>query len=214
MAGMKNMSLSELRLLFIHTRVQYLCLNYLDEENMDKFKYNSLCDYCEMKLDISGGKRGNVVTQSCKAHFVQCSGVGWLCRARQRLINMTHIHWESHGKMTTKKIYNMILMHILKNQQPKDAVYNIEHFNLQATKKMPHLMKPTQLVEFLICSNYIPFQLTEGIFPVPPSEEFTDAYVPPMKSKIKYENMYGEIVEKGEYGCTPPAWKKKLAKKM
>ena len=95
---------------------------------------------------------------------------------------MTHIHWESEGQMTTKKIYNMILMHTLKNQQPKDAAYNIEHFNLELTKKMPHLVKTTQLAEFLIYSNYIPFQLTEGIFPVPPiGEEFTGAYVPLMK---------------------------------
>ena len=127
---------------------------------------------------------------------------------------MTHIHWESQGQMTTKKIYNMILMHILKNQQPKDAVYSIEHFNLEATKKMPHLMKTTQLAEFFIYSNYIPFQLTEGIFSVPPiGEEFTDAHVPPMKSKIKYENMYGKMVEKEEYGCTPPAWKEQLTEK-
>ena len=116
--------------------------------------------------------------------------------------------------MTTKKIYNMILMHILKNQQPKDAVYNIEHFNLELTKKMPHLMKTTQLAEFLIYSNYISLQLTEGIFPVPPiGEEFTDAYVPPMKSKIKYENKYNERVEKEDNGCTSPAWKEKLTKK-
>ena len=109
---MKNLTTGEMRLLFIHTRVQYLCLNYLDEENMDEFKYKPLCDYCEMKLDMSDGKRGNEleVTPSCKALFVQCSSVGWLCRARQRLINMTHIHWESEGQMITKKIYNMILM--------------------------------------------------------------------------------------------------------
>ena len=70
------------------------------------------------------------------------------------------------------------------------------------------------MAEFLIYSNYIPFQLTEGIFPVPPiGEEFTDAYVPPMKSKIKYEKMYGEMVEKEEYGCTPPAWKEELTEK-
>ena len=132
-------------------------------------------------------KRGNEleVTPSCKALFVQCSGVGSLCRARQRLINMTQIHWESHDQMTTKKIYNMIPIHILKNQQPKDAVYNIEHFNLELTKKMPHLIKTTQLAEFLIYSIYIPFQLTEGIFPVPPfGEKYTDEYVPPMKSKL------------------------------
>ena len=173
MANMKNLTMGEMRLLFIHTRVQYLCLNYLDEENMDEFKYKPLCDYCEMKLDMSGGKRGNEleVTPSCKTLFVQCSGIGWLCRARQRLINATHIHWESEGQMTTKKIYKMILMHILKNQQPKDALYNIEHFNLELTKKMPHLIKTTQLAAFLIYSNYIPFQLTEGIFPVPPIGE-------------------------------------------
>ena len=107
----------------------------------------------------------------------------------------------------------MILMHIMKNQQPKDAVYNIKHFNLELTKKMPHLMKTTQLAEFLIYSNYIPFQLTEELFPVPPfGEEYTDECIPPMKSKIKYENMYGKILE-NEYGCTPPAWKEELAEK-
>ena len=106
MANMKNLTMGEMRLLFIHTRVQYLCLNYLDEENMDEFKYKPLCDYCEMKLDMSGGKRGNEleVAPRCKTLFVQCSGVGWLCRARQRLINATHFHWESDSQMTTKKI--------------------------------------------------------------------------------------------------------------
>ena len=78
-------------------------------------------------------------------------------------------------------------------------------FNI-STKKMPHLMKTTQLAEFPIYSNCMPFKLTEGIFPVPPlEEEFTDEYVPPMKLKIKYENMYGETVKKNEYGWTPPA---------
>ena len=117
--------------------------------------------------------------------------------------------------MTTKKIYKMILMHILKNQQPNDALYNIEHFNLELTKKMPHLIKTTQLAEFLIYSNYIPFQLTEGIFPVPPiGEEFTDAYVPPMKSKMKYENKNNELVETEEYGWIQPGWKEELTKKL
>ena len=32
MANMKNLTMGEMRLLFIHTRVQYLRLNYLDEE--------------------------------------------------------------------------------------------------------------------------------------------------------------------------------------
>ena len=108
-----------------------------------------------MKLDMSAGKGGNEleVAPRCKTLFVQCSGVGCLCRARQKLINATHIHWESEGQMTTKKIYKMILMHILKNQQPKDALYSIEHFNLELTKKMPHLIKTTQFAEYLIYSN-------------------------------------------------------------
>ena len=126
---------------------------------------------------------------------------------------MTHSHWESEGQMTTKKIYNMILMHILKNQQPKDAVYNTDHFNLELTKKMPHLMKTTQLAEFLIYSNYIQFQLTEGVFPVPSiGEAFGGVYVPPMKSKIKYENKYNETIEKEEYGWTQPGWKEEFTK--
>ena len=71
-ASIKNKTLGELRLLFIHSRVEYLCLNDLDNDNMDEFKYKPLCDYCEMKLDMSGGNRGNEleVTPSCKALFV------------------------------------------------------------------------------------------------------------------------------------------------
>ena len=58
-----------------------------------------------MKLDMSAGKGGNELefAPRCKTLFVQCSGVGWLCRARQRLINATHIHWESEGQMTTQE---------------------------------------------------------------------------------------------------------------
>ena len=55
--------------------------------------------------------------------------------------------------------------------------------------------------------------MTEGIFPVPPiGEEFIDEYVPAMKSKIKYENKYNELVEKQEYGWTQPGWKEELTK--
>ena len=57
MASIKNKTLGELRLLFIHSRVEYLFLNDLDDDNMDEFKYKPLCDYCEMKLDMSGGKK-------------------------------------------------------------------------------------------------------------------------------------------------------------
>ena len=42
------LNIGEMRLLFIHSRVQYLFLNNLDDENMDEFKYRLLCDYCEM----------------------------------------------------------------------------------------------------------------------------------------------------------------------
>ena len=165
-----------------------------------------------MKMDMCSGKRGNevAVTQNCKQLFVQCSGVGWLCRARQRLVNMMYIHWETHGEMTTKKVYNMILMHIM-STQPKDAVYNIEHFNLEVIKKMPYLMK-THLAEFLIYSNYIPYTLIEGIFPVSPiGQEYTDDYVPPMKTKLRYDDD-GEEIEKDEFGCEAPKWKDELAK--
>ena len=128
---------------------------------------------------------------------------------------MTHIHWESQGQMTTRKIYNMILMYILKNQQPKDAVYNIERFNLEATKKMSHLMKTTQLAEFLIYSNYIPFQLTEGIFSIPPiGGEFTDAYIPPVKSKIKYDEHEWRNGREGRVWLHPTCMERGACRKM
>ena len=55
--------------------------------------------------------------------------------------------------------------------------------------------------------------MIEGIFPVPSiGEEFTDTYVPPMKSKIKYENKYNETIEKEDYCWTQPGWKEEFTK--
>ena len=69
MASIKNKTLGEMKLLFIHSREEYLCLNDLDDDNMDEFKYKPLYDNCEMKLGMPGGNRGNEleVTPSCKA---------------------------------------------------------------------------------------------------------------------------------------------------
>ena len=53
MASIKNKTLGEMRLLSIHSRVEYYCFHDLDDDNMDEFKYKPLCDYCEMKLDMS-----------------------------------------------------------------------------------------------------------------------------------------------------------------
>ena len=66
---MKYMILGEMRLLFIHTRVQYLCLNYLDEENMDEFKYKPLCDHCDMKLDMEKEVMNQKLPQAAE-HFL------------------------------------------------------------------------------------------------------------------------------------------------
>ena len=202
--------LGETRLSNIHPRVEYFMYQDVDDDNLKEFYYKPLCKYCEMKLYMSGRKAGDdvEVTPNCKTLFIQCSGVGWLCRARQRLINTAHIHWECHGQMKTKKIYNMILLHIMKTQQPKDAVYNIEHFNLAATKKMPHLMKTTHLAEYLIYSNYIPFKLTKEMFPaLVIGKEYIDAYVPPL------DIFKEESDETDQYGWTPSAWKEELAEK-
>ena len=77
MACTKNKELGEMRLLFIHSRMEYLCLQELDDENMDELKYKPLCDYCEMKLDMSGGKEvmKYKLPQTAK-HFL-CSVVVW-----------------------------------------------------------------------------------------------------------------------------------------
>ena len=100
--------LGETRLSNIHPRVEYLLHQDGDDENLLDFYYKPLCEYCEMKLDMSGGRRSDdiQVPPDCRSLFIHCSGIGWLCRARQRLIKPTHIHWEYDGQMTTKKVYN------------------------------------------------------------------------------------------------------------
>ena len=86
--------LGETRLSNIHPRVEYLLHQDGDDDNLQDFYYKPLCEYCEMKLDMSGGRRSDdiQVPPDCKSLFIQCSGIGWLCKARQRLINPTHIH--------------------------------------------------------------------------------------------------------------------------
>ena len=57
MADIKHDQIGSMGLLLIHSRVERLCLD--ENEDLYQFKYRPLCDYCEMKLDMSGGKRGN-----------------------------------------------------------------------------------------------------------------------------------------------------------
>ena len=47
------------RLSSIHPRVKYLLdKDGLDEESMKEFDYQPLCEYCEVKVDMSGEKCG------------------------------------------------------------------------------------------------------------------------------------------------------------
>ena len=51
--------LGETRLSNIHPRVEYLLHQDGDDDNLQDFYYKPLCEYCEMKLDMSGGRRSN-----------------------------------------------------------------------------------------------------------------------------------------------------------
>ena len=151
MACIKNKTLSEMRLLFIHFRVEYLCLNELDDENMDAFKYKPLCDYCEMKLDWKYSfcqLEWNVVgidekfSQLCCFHQMG----HFLCQLQVEMLNVVH------------SIFSLL---ILQDMHQNHVVY------------LPHMAKIIAFYDLITYRYYSPVwnRNAEGKLQLPEEEE-------------------------------------------
>ena len=64
----------------------------------------------------------------------------------------------------TKKTYNEILKNIIKNNDPKDAMYIIEHFNMNLVDEQPHMLKASQVAEGIIYPYFIKFAAKNDVF--------------------------------------------------
>ena len=82
----------------------------------------------------------------------------------------------------TKHKYNEILLKIIRNNDPRDAMYIIEHFNMDLVNNHQHMLKATHVGECKIYPYLIPFTLKKKAFPVPPpGKEEDDRWVGPYK---------------------------------
>ena len=58
----------------------------------------------------------------------------------------------------TKETYNQILKSIIRNNEVKDAMHIIEHFNMHLVSEQPHMLKATQVAESIIYGHFIQYK--------------------------------------------------------
>ena len=94
-------------------------------------------------------------------------------------MNFKRITW-NESELMTKETYNQILKSIIRNNEVKDAMDIIEHFNMHLVNEQPQMLKATQVAESIIYSYFIQYKTKTGTLPVPPlGKEFVNKWVKP-----------------------------------
>ena len=186
--AMNGKSLGKERLTLIHSRVKQIAErnNYNEKDGL---KVERLCEFCEYQLNERQGFKWECHPSS-KEFLIKCSGVTWVCESRSMIINFKHVPWD-RATLMTKEEYNKILIKILRNNDPKDAMYIIEHFNINLLNEQQHMLKATQVAECIIYPHLIPFTLKKKAFPLPPpGREEDDRWVAPCEDEINGDEYY------------------------
>ena len=109
--------------------------------------------------------------------LMKCSGKTWVCESRSQIIKFKEVTWNRDTLMTKEK-YNEILLKIITNNYSRDAMYIIEHFNMNLVNDQQHMLKAAHVAECIICPYLIPFTLKKKAFPLaPPGKEENDRWV-------------------------------------
>ena len=83
------------------------------------------------------------------------------------IMNFKRITWNK-SELMKKETYNQILKSIIRNNEAKDAMDIIEHFNMHLVNEQPHMLKATQVAESIIYGHFIQYKTKTGALPVPP----------------------------------------------
>ena len=165
------------RLSLIHLRVKLVAkmLSYHDKQGL---KLNPGCIFCE---DIPN-ERGEGIHWDAYPHstniLIKCSS-----ESQNLIMNFRRITW-NESELMTKETYNKILKSIIRNNEAKDAMYIIEHFNMHLVNEQLHMLKATQVAESIIYTHFIQYKTKTGALPVPPlGKEFVDEWVKPHESQ-------------------------------
>ena len=89
-----------------------------------------------------------------------------MCESQNSIVNFKMTTWNKNELMT-KETYNEILKSIIKNSEAKDAMYIIEHFNMNLVNQQPHMLKATQVAESIIYPHFIQYKMKTDALPIP-----------------------------------------------
>ena len=100
----------EKRLRKIHSRVNYLAekCGFTDKPS---YKIHLLCSCCSRKLKSCDRSEVDVNHQT-RGVFIRCSGLPWLCRARDKLIDGRRMIFNPY-RLMKKQMYNGILQNLV-----------------------------------------------------------------------------------------------------
>lgn len=171
-------TLGRKRLQHIHPRVLYLAEQTQYDETSHNLNVKELCGYCTKKY-----KPGieMTVTHHLKKHMMRCTGVEWVCQARDGVYRIQSPGWNNQ-RMMTKEEYSCIVRGMLKELTPTDMIYTLEHINMSIVTSQPHMQTMARATEYVVYGNFHPFKLKKEVFPVPPlGEEYVNGFVKPWK---------------------------------
>ena len=153
------------RLRKIHIRV-----NYLAEEcgftGKPSYKIHPLCSCCARKLKPHDRFEVDVNHQT-RGVYIRCSGLPWLCRARDKLIGGRRMIFNPY-RLMKKQMYNGILQNLVYGDCAKNVIYQMEKFNMNLVSQQLHMQTAAHIAEYMVYTNYKPHLLKDDVFPVPP----------------------------------------------
>lgn len=162
MANASVISLGQRRLGLLHARVNYM----LEKMDYDEDCYppcQMMCPYCTDKFNWDQSEP----LDNKKFVYHRCSGTDWICRARHECACPIYIQWNKEQLMT-HNTYVKKINQAIQTMDPRIAMFSINCFNNEIAKEQHHMVKIVQVGEQFIYHTYSPFQLEDGMFPVPP----------------------------------------------
>ena len=174
MASSTNLSLGGKRLGLIHARVQYM----LEKENFNETDYEQpqiMCGYCSKKFNLDIAEH----PENKKFIYYRCSGKDWICQARHECASVQDIPWKKDWLMS-HETYVKKVCHAIENMEPRIALNSLHKFHEDITREQHHMVKMTQIGEICCYPTFTPFQLENGMFPLPPiGEEWSPYQIEP-----------------------------------
>ena len=99
--------------------------------------------------------------------YIRCSGLPWLCRAKDKLIGGRRIIFNPY-RLMKKQMYNEILQNLVYGDCAKNVIYQMKKINMNLVSQQPHMQTAAHIAEYVVYTNNKPHLLKDDVFPTPP----------------------------------------------